>query len=82
VRRCAWPGAASRYRPREKVPKNTFLEKPILTWPRTRVVYMPAALFPRGRTRLPLELLYKYAGIRISYHNFNNLRKRALARTS
>jgi hypothetical protein len=33
VRRRAWPGAASRYRPREKVPKNTFLENPILTWP-------------------------------------------------
>jgi len=33
ARRRAWPGVASRYRPREKVPKNTFLEKPILTWP-------------------------------------------------
>jgi hypothetical protein len=33
ARRRAWPGAASRYRPREKVPKNTFLEGPILTLP-------------------------------------------------
>ena len=33
ARRRAWPGAASRYRPREKVPKNTYLEKPILTSP-------------------------------------------------
>ena len=31
ARRCAWSGVASRYRPREKVPKNTYLEKPILT---------------------------------------------------
>jgi hypothetical protein len=29
----ARPGAASRYRPREKVPKNTYLEKPRLTLP-------------------------------------------------
>jgi hypothetical protein len=27
ARRRAWPGAASRYRPREKVPKNTYLEE-------------------------------------------------------
>ena len=35
ARRCAWPGVASRYRPREKLPKNTYLENPIhvLTWP-------------------------------------------------
>ena len=39
VRRRAWPGAASRYRPREKVPKNTFLENPILTWPSYPVQY-------------------------------------------
>jgi len=26
ARRRAWPGMASRYRPREKVPKNTYLQ--------------------------------------------------------
>jgi hypothetical protein len=40
VRRRAWrPGAASRYRPREKVPKNTYLEGPILTLPSYRTAY-------------------------------------------
>jgi hypothetical protein len=29
----AWPSAASRYRPREKVPKNTYLQNPRLTLP-------------------------------------------------
>jgi hypothetical protein len=33
ARRRAWPGVASRYRPREKAPKNTYLENPILTLP-------------------------------------------------
>jgi hypothetical protein len=50
VRRRAWPGAASRYRPREKVPKNTYLEGPILTLPSypgvlARVIRRPAAAF-------------------------------------
>ena len=35
ARAYAWPrlGARPRYRPREKVPKNTYLENPILTLP-------------------------------------------------
>jgi hypothetical protein len=53
ARRRAWPGSASRYRPREKVPKNTCLEGPILTLPS----YFRLAHVGLGRTECTAALI-------------------------